>query len=78
MSNDHETHPNDKDETSDQAPAGQVSEVSGMRGEPAPIYPSDATAGTPEGESGKPQEGTASPNAAPIHDPPEPTNTSSR
>ena len=57
---------------------GQVSEVSGMSGEPDAIDPSDAVAGTPEGESGEPQEGTAGPNAAPRHDPPEPTNRSSR
>ena len=57
---------------------GQVSEVSGMTGEPDAISPSDAVAGAPEGESGKAQEGTAGPNAAPRHDPPEPTNRSSR
>jgi hypothetical protein len=46
---------------------GQVSEVSGM--DPAdsetPIDPSDATAGTPDGESGSPDEGEAGPDAAP-------------
>lgn len=46
---------------------GQASEVSGM--DPAdsetPIDPSDATAGTPEGESGGPDEGEAGPDAAP-------------
>ena len=44
---------------------GQVSEVSSMDGEPDAISPSDATAGTPEGESGEPQEGAAGPNAKP-------------
>lgn len=72
MTHDKDTH--EKDDS-----AGQVSEVSGM-GEAGPdqIDPSDATAGTPEGESGTPQEGTAGPNAAPRHDPPEPNNESSR
>ena len=59
--------------------AGQVSEVSGMDPSgPDQIEPSDATAGAPEGESGTPQEGTAGPNAAPRHDPPEPANESAR
>jgi hypothetical protein len=52
---------------SDQQSDGQVSEVSGMN--PAdsetPIDPSDATAGTPEGESGGPDEGATGPDAAP-------------
>ena len=43
---------------------GQVSEVSAMEGTPDAIDPSDATAGTPEGESGSPQEGTAGPDAS--------------
>lgn len=50
----------------DQPAEGQVSEVSGMGGEPDAISPSDATAGTPEGESGEPQEGAAGPNAKPA------------
>ena len=58
---------------------GQVSEVSGLDpAGPEEIDPSDATAGAPEGESGTTQEGTAGPNAAPRHDPPEPANESSR
>ena len=77
MSSDQEPQGTDaaKDDSSKQ---GQVSEVSGMSGEPDAIDPSDAVAGAPEGESGKAQEGTAGPNAAPRHDPPEPTNKSSR
>ena len=65
MSNDRESHNNDDDST-DQATPGQVSEVSGMSGEPEPISPSDATAGSPEGESGEPQEGEAGPDARPA------------
>lgn len=56
---------NERDDAHDDTTAGQVSEVSGMDGEPEAISPSDATAGTPEGESGKPQEGAAGPNAKP-------------
>lgn len=47
---------------------GQVSEVSGM--DPAdadtPIAPDQATAGYPESESGKPEEGEAGPDAIPA------------
>lgn len=45
----------------------QVSEVSGMDpgDSETPIDPADATAGTPEGESGRPDEGEAGPDAAP-------------
>lgn len=47
---------------------GQVSEVSGM--DPAdadtPIAPDQATAGYPDSESGKPEEGEAGPNAVPA------------
>lgn len=59
---------------------GQVSEVAGLdpAGADEPISPQDATAGAPEGESGEAQEGTAGPNAAPRHDPPEEGNRSSR
>jgi hypothetical protein len=57
---------------------GQVSEVSGMEKAPDPIASEDATAGYPTSESGHPDEGTAGPNAAPVHDPPEPENRSSR
>ena len=61
---------------------GQVSEVSAMPPEAAddPITPGDATAGYPfeEAESGRPDEGTAGPNAAPRHGRPEPSNESSR
>jgi hypothetical protein len=46
---------------------GEVSEVSAM--DPAdadtPIQPSDATAGSPDAESGEPDEGEAGPAAAP-------------
>jgi hypothetical protein len=45
-------------------PKGQVSEVASMGDPSQPIDPSDATAGTPEGESGAPQEGTAGPDAS--------------
>ena len=65
MSNQRESHPDD-DNSTDQAAPGQVSEVSGMSGEPEPISPSDATAGSPEGESGRPQEGEAGPDARPA------------
>ena len=60
---------------------GQVSEVGGLgAGEDAndPISPEDATAGYPDSESGGPQEGTAGPNAAPRHNPPEDENESSK
>ncbi len=70
---------NEPDDRSAHSDEGQVSEVSGLDpAGPQQIDPSDATAGTPDGESGAPQEGTAGPNAAPRHDPPEPTNESSR
>ena len=56
----------------------QVSEVSELDPEEAgPISPEDATAGYPGEESGEAQEGTAGPNAAPRHDPPEQENRSS-
>ncbi|MFC6286161.1 hypothetical protein ACFP3Q_07150 [Nocardioides sp. GCM10027113] len=45
---------------------GQVSEVSGMAGEPEPIAGDNAVAGYPDSESGRPQEGTAGPNASPL------------
>lgn len=45
---------------------GQVSEVSGMTEPPEPIAGDNAVAGYPEGESGRPQEGTAGPNASPV------------
>jgi hypothetical protein len=57
---------------------GQVSEVASLEGGPDPISPHDATAGSPDAESGETQEGTAGPNAAPRHDPPEDGNDSSR
>ena len=57
----------------------QVSEVSGMDPSgPDAISPGDATAAYPDSESGEAQEGTAGPNAAPRHDPPEPENDSSK
>ena len=62
VSNDPKSHPNANDSKAEQ---GQVSEVSGMGGEPEPISPSDATAGAPQGESGEAQEGEAGPNAKP-------------
>lgn len=49
----------------DDAPAGQVSEVAAMGDASQPIDPSDATAGAPDGESGRPQEGAAGPDASP-------------
>jgi hypothetical protein len=67
----------------DEREDGQVSEVASL-GSPAdaddPITPGDATAGYPfeEAESGRPDEGTAGPNAAPRHGRTEPTNESSR
>lgn len=67
------------DEPQDQD--GQVSEVSGLgaAGDGSdPISPEDATAGYPDSESGDAQEGTAGPNAAPRHDPPEDDNESSK
>lgn len=57
---------------------GQVSESSALDNAEDPISPEDATAGDPGDESGETEEGTAGPNAAPRHDPPEPTNRSSR
>lgn len=75
-----ERHQHDSQDEQDQHGDQQVSEVSGM--DPADsddaILPGDATAGTPSEESGETQEGTAGPNAAPRHDPPEPGNRSSR
>lgn len=62
----------------DDAPDGQVSEVAAAPEDDAPIAPEDATAGYPDSESGHPEEGTAGPNAAPRHDPPEDGNESSR
>lgn len=48
----------------------QVSETSVMDsdGGPQEIQPHDATAADPSAESGKAQEGTAGPNAAPEHE----------
>lgn len=57
---------------------GQVSEVASMRDPSEPIAPEDATAGYPTSESGEPEEGTAGPNAAPRHNPPEEDNKSSK
>ncbi|WP_193608821.1 hypothetical protein [Nocardioides lijunqiniae] len=58
---------------------GQVSEVASM--DPAvadvPISDDQAVAGNPDDQSGEAQEGTAGPNAAPRHDPPEEGNESS-
>ena len=56
-----------RDDSQPETSEGQVSEVSGM--DPAdaetPISPGDATAGAPEGESGRPDSGPAGPNAIP-------------
>ena len=59
---------------------GQISEVGALEGSGEPITPGDATAGYPfeEGESGRPDEGTAGPNAAPRHGRTEKSNESSR
>lgn len=62
----------------DAAQGGQVSEVASMHDPSDPISPEDATAGYPPSESGEAEEGTAGPNAAPRHDPPEPDNKSSK
>lgn len=67
----------DHDDTPDER-EGQVSELAPKGDEPEPISPGDSVAAQPEGESGKTQEGTQGPNAAPRHDPPEPENRSSR
>lgn len=58
----------------------QVSEVASMDPELAdvPISDDQAVAGNPDDQSGEAQEGTAGPNAAPRHDPPETGNRSSR
>ena len=56
----------------------QVSEVSNLEDAGEIEAPGDATAGYPDSESGDAQEGTAGPNAAPRHDPPEPENDSSQ
>ena len=45
---------------------GQISEVSGL-GEGGPISDGDAVAGQPEGESGRPDEGPAGPDAPSDH-----------
>ena len=57
---------NDQHGTDDSPVEGQVSEVSGMGGEPDAISPGDATAGAPEGESGRPEAGEPGPNAIPA------------
>lgn len=64
MNSDNDQHGTDA--TDDSPVEGQVSEVSGMSGEPELISPSDATAGAPEGESGHPDVGEAGPNAKPT------------
>ena len=45
---------------------GQVSELAVAGEEPDVISPGDAVAGSPEGESGDVQEGSAGPNAIPV------------
>jgi hypothetical protein len=73
------TDPRDHDDHQD----GEVSEVAAL-GDAAdaddPITPGDATAGYPsdQAESGRPDEGTAGPNAAPRHGRTETSNESSR
>ena len=53
--------PDDRDQSD-----GQVSELAVAGEEPDVISPGDAVAGSPEGESGKVQEGAAGPNAIPV------------
>lgn len=53
--------PEDRDQSE-----GQVSELAVAGEEPDVISPGDAVAGSPEGESGKVQEGAAGPNAIPV------------
>ncbi|WP_426244837.1 hypothetical protein [Nocardioides sp. LHG3406-4] len=75
----HERTADDPSAADDTAAGGQVSEVSGLDPDgPDPISPSDATAGSPDAESGRPQEGTAGPDAPPRHGIPEESNESSR
>jgi hypothetical protein len=62
----------------DKEPSGEVSEVSNLEDDDAPVSPGDATAGYPASESGHPEEGTTGPNAPPRNNPPEPGNRSSR
>ncbi|MEO5651510.1 MAG: hypothetical protein ABIN79_05325 [Marmoricola sp.] len=59
-------------EDSSKEQGGQVSEVSGMEaaGAGEPIMPDQAVAGAPDAESGEVQEGTAGPNARPVHNEP--------
>jgi hypothetical protein len=56
----------------------QVSDAESLQGDADPIAPDDATAGYPDAESGKAEEGTAGPDAAPRHGRTEPSNESSR
>ena len=67
-------------ETEHQLGEGQVSEVGALKGSDEPITPGDATAGYPyeDAESGRPDQGTAGPNAAPRHGLTERSNESSR
>lgn len=65
------------DHEGDEQQGGQVSDAENLDGA-GPISPEDATAAYPDSESGEAEEGTAGPNAAPRHDPPEPGNESSR
>lgn len=44
---------------------GQVSEVTRLGETDDPIYPEDATAGAPDGEAGRAEEGEAGPDAVP-------------
>lgn len=44
---------------------GEVSEVTRLGETDDPIYPEDATAGAPDGESGRPEEAEAGPDAVP-------------
>lgn len=59
---DDDQHPADEERE-----PGQVSEAVGLHPEDAgtPIRPSDATAGAPDGESGRADEGAAGPNGVP-------------
>ena len=59
-------------DSSGPAPGGQVSEVGRLEEAETPIFPDQATAGYPDAESGRPEEGSAGPNARPRDDRPGP------
>jgi hypothetical protein len=74
MSQDHDEQQANDQQARDQD--GQRSEL--VQDGPEAISPGDAVAGSPDGESGEAQEGTAGPDAPPRHGQPEPSNESSR